>query len=733
MIDPDESPQVQIARQARIIDALIRRATREADLRPSRFAPFRSAIELQGEVWAKTRDLERAESELEALRLDRERARLTLAEAVSAMKGGFALFTDRRLALCNELFRTLIPDLTERIRQGLGLTSYFAALRRSPHIVSTGDGGGLSGVGGAESLSIVIELEDERFFQWSLQRTSARNAVLLLTDISAIARQNRSERAALIDRQAHYLQAAVDHLGAGLCTFTHDGQVVLHNARFADLLGLPPARLVPGTPLARVVALIRARRVLLNDHVIDPELWEPAIDRTGEHRARLRHVSGRILDLHAHPLPDGGFIVDLMDVTLEVRATETLEARVAQRTAELTEANERLRAQSEAQARVEEELRHAKDAAEAAYSSKTRFLAAASHDLLQPISAARLLISSIGARAAGTGLAPSVEHLAQSFESVEQLLQSLLDISRLDSVERALEPAEVALAPLLTAVRRDLAPLAERRGVRLGVVPSEAVVRSDARYLRRSIQNLVANAIQYTEAGGRVLLGCRHRAHAVEIQVHDTGLGISEAELGRIFLEFDRAGQTGRPGGVGLGLSIVERTCRHLNHDLRVTSAPGAGSMFSITAERVAGARPDAPRLIPETGADEASGLIVLLLENDPALLFATTELLERWGAGVLGARSVAEAQARLAEIGTAPDLVLADFHLDGEGTGLDAIAAIRAAAGTALPAILLTGDRSRELAALAAEAGVPLLAKPVDTARLRALVARVPGDEGLP
>ena len=316
---------------------------------------------------------------------------------------------------------------------------------------------------------------------------------------------------------------------------------------------------------------------------------------------------------------------------------------------------------------------------------------------------------------------------------MEQLLQSLLDISRLDSVERALEPAEVALAPLLTAVRRDLAPLAERRGVRLGVVPSEAVVRSDARYLRRSIQNLVANAIQYTEAGGRVLLGCRHRAHAVEIQVHDTGLGISEAELGRIFLEFDRAGQTGRPGGVGLGLSIVERTCRHLNHDLRVTSAPGAGSMFSITAERVAGARPDAPRLIPETGADEASGLIVLLLENDPALLFATTELLERWGAGVLGARSVAEAQVRLAEIGTAPDLVLADYHLDGEGTGMDAIAAIRAAAGTALPAILLTGDRSRELAALAAEAGVPLLAKPVDTARLRALVARVPGDEGLP
>ncbi len=730
MIDPDEPLEAQLARQARIIDALMRRATREADLRPSRFAPFRSAIELQGQVWARTRDLERATSELASLRLDHARAQANLAEAVSALEGGFALFVDRRLELCNELFRMLLPDIAGSIRPGLGLSDYLGLLRQSRAVVRTEDHAARPWVPRDvhdAPLSVVVELTGDRFFQIGLQRTSPRNVVLLQTDISAIVRQNRSEREALIDRQAHYLKAAVEHLDSGLCTFDREGRVMLWNERFRGLMGLPPTGLGEGMSLAEILGTLRGRGLILDRGVPGVGEWYPELLRQGRVRRRLRHASGRVLDLHAHPLPDGGFIVDLADVTLEVRQTEMLEARVAARTAELTEANRRLRAQSRAQAEVEDQLRRARDAAEAAVSSKTRFLAAASHDLLQPISAAKLLIASLSDRARGTAMAPGIEHLQQSFDSIEYLLQALLDISRLDSVERALEPGEVALDPLMRGVVRDQAPLARGRGVRLALVPCGAVVRSDARYLGRSVQNLVVNAIQYTDPGGRVLLGCRRVGDAVRLEVHDTGAGIPEEEQARIFEEFARGGAGAGTGGMGLGLSIVERTCRNLGHALTLRSTPGIGSVFGVTMARVDDPRPvPAPRARPAPpGEDEAAGLIVLLIENDAALQFATTEVLAGWGAGVLTAGSVAGAVARVAEIGGPPDIILADYQLDDGPTGLDAITAARAAAGRDVPAILLTGNRGAALDRAAAAAGVPVMTKPVDTARLKAEIAR--------
>lgn len=748
MIDPDEPPEAQIARQARIIDALVARADREADARPSRFAPFRSAIELQGQVWARTRDLERAASELASLRLDHDRAQANLAEAVSALDGGFALFADGRLELCNELFRMLLPDVAAAIRPGLELSSYLGLIGRSREVVSGQDDAGrallaraVHEAGATAPLSVVVELTGDRFFQVGLQHTSPRNAVLLQTDISAIVRQNRSEREALIDRQAHYLDAAVEHLDSGLCTFDREGHVVVWNERFRTLMSLPLTGLGKGTSLAWIMGTLRARGLILEPGVLEAEGWYRELARRGRVRRRLHHASGRVLDLHAHPLPDGGFIVDLADVTPEVRQTQILEARVADRTAELTRANRRLRAQSRAQGRVEEELRRARDVAQAAVSSKTRFLAAASHDLLQPISAAKLLISSLQGKAAGTGMAQGIEHLAQSFTSIEHLLQALLDISRLDSVERALEPAEVDLGALVGAVVRDQMPLAGGRGVRLGMVGCACTVRSDARYLGRSVQNLVVNAIQYTPPGGRVLVGCRRTGQGVRLEVHDTGPGIAAAEQARIFEEFARGAGEGVPGGMGLGLSIVERTCRNLGHDLSLRSVPGRGSCFAIGMEVAAGDRATPPAIAapepePEPETDEAAGLIVLLVENDAALQFATVELLEGWGAGILVAADVAGARARVAEIGGPPDIVLADYHLDDGPTGLVAIDAVRAAAGGCVPAILLTGNRGAALEAGAARRGVPVLTKPVDIARLRAEIARhatapaVPDDE---
>ncbi|SFD63045.1 hybrid sensor histidine kinase/response regulator [Roseivivax sediminis] len=729
MIDPDVPLETQVARQAKIIDALIRRANREHDLSGSAYSAFQSAVALQGQVWAKTRDLERTESELEVVRSDRERTRRTLTDALAALEGGVALFSEGRLEVCNELFQHLLPDIGARVRPGLSLEDYFEAMAESRHLVSTDRRIHSSltrarhGPVGTSVLSFVIELAQDRWYQINLQRTSADTLVILQTEITGIVRKNRSEKENLIDEQAQYLQAAFEHMGSGICTFSRDGEVILHNTGFRELLGLPFTLLQKGTSLTQILGFIRANGLFQTADLAEVDGWRDRLARHGRLRRRLRHSGGRVLDLHVHPLPDGGFLVDVKDVTLESRATEMLEKRVGERTAELTRANRRLTAQYEAQARVEEELRVAKEAAEAAVSSKTRFLAAASHDLLQPINAAKLLISTLRESAEGTPLSPSLERLDGSFQSIEEILHALLDISRLDSTDGALTPADVCLGTLMQSVIEDQTPVAAKKGVRLDAVPCSAVVRSDQRYLMRSIQNLVVNAIQYTGAGGRVLVGCRRRPGSVVLEVWDTGLGISAHDQTRIFDEFARAENVPFGSGMGLGLSIVERTCRHMGHKVRVRSKPGVGSVFSIEMQVVPGRRMPAADAPDQPPPSETMDRIVLIVENDPDVLFATTQKLESWGASVLAAASTEEALQMVRDIGMAPDIVLADYQLDRGDTGIEAIKAIRAETGVKVPAIMITADRSPELIRKGAEIGFAVLTKPVQLGRLRPLI----------
>ena len=332
-------------------------------------------------------------------------------------------------------------------------------------------------------------------------------------------------------------------------------------------------------------------------------------------------------------LPDGGVLVELEDVTQETRATETLENRVLERTAELTRANARLTEQYDEKARVEEELRLAKERAEAAVSSKTRFLAAASHDLLQPINAAKLLISTLKETVQQTQFTPMVERLEGAFVSTEQLLHSLLDISRLDSDEAdAVTPSVFCLGPMMEGIFADQTALAEQKNVRLSGVPSTMFVRSDRVYLLRSVQNLVVNAIQYTQPGGRVLMGCRRRGDKVTLEVWDTGIGIAHKDQARIFEEFTRAGNVPLGTGVGLGLSVVDRACRHLGHRVWVRSKPGRGSVFSIEMDVVRG---DLPEIVPRGPIYQSSGMpldqIVLVIEMT---LMCSMRLPSGWNVG---------------------------------------------------------------------------------------------------
>ncbi|MAE88365.1 MAG: hybrid sensor histidine kinase/response regulator [Pelagibaca sp.] len=731
MIDPDEPLDIQLARQAKIIDALMRRANRQHEVGSSAYGAFQSAIALQGQIWAKTRDLERTTDELRHARDDTQRMRKNLADAMAAMDGGVALFTAGRLEVCNDIFQALLPDISERLQPGLEIDACFAAMSDSLYLVTvegnfdTALAQARRGRVGASVVSLVIELVGDRWYQINLQRTSAENMVLLLTEITTIVRRNRSEKESLIDRQADYLQAVFENMTSGVCTFSPEGEVMMYNQQFRQLLGLPYTMLQQGSDLHRMLDFVAQHALITEAEDFDIGYWLDRLERQGRLRRRVRHATGRMLDLHAHRLPDGGVLLELKDVTLETRATVMLENRVAERTTELTHANAQLRQQFAEMARVEEELRVAKERAEAAVSSKTRFLAAASHDLLQPINAAKLLIATLKDSAAETRFAPMVDRLDGSFCSIEQLLHSLLDISRLESADRSLTPSDVCLGTLMRSVWEDQTPVAQRKGVQLDVVPSMVFVRSDPVYLLRSIQNLVVNALQYTPEGGRVLVGCRRKGGAVELQVWDTGIGISRKDQKRIFEEFARADNVPLGSGVGLGLSIVDRTCRHLGHRVRVRSKPGIGSVFSVEMEAAAGRH-----AAPQQGCEQTPAVveaemdyIILVIENDPDVLYAFTRKLEQWGASVFAARSAAEALTHVRDMGMAPDILLADYQLDDGETGDRAIAAVRAECGVQVPAIMITADRSNDLLKRGAREGFSVLTKPVQLSRLRPLI----------
>ena len=766
MLDPDDPPEIQVAKQKKIIDALIKRSNRQRDVGPSAFRAFQSALELQQTVAAQSRDLERAATELESARYERERSRRILAEALSSMDGGFALFFEGKLELCNELFRTLLPDIEEIVRPGLGLVQFLHFVSGSRHFVSSDrplagltdglyrggpdggpdgsgpdgngpedvgpeagepqdDGFGVNALGEGGLTSVVIELQGDRWYQMSGQRSADDNLIILMTEITALVRRNRDEKETLIDRQEDYLQAVFLNMNPGICTFSASEEVMMHNGRFPEILGVPENVVDPGTPLTQILSYVVERQLIAIDGRTFGDRWRLEMHKRGSLQRRVRHRGGQVLDIQANRLPDGGFVVEVIDVTLAAQQTELLENRVLERTAELTQANEKLSREYDEKARVEEELRLAKERAEAAVSSKTRFLAAASHDLLQPINAAKLLISTLRETTRETETAAMVERLEGAFGSAEQLLHSLLDISRLESADPdAVTPSDICLRPILQGVFADQTLVAEEKGVVLDLVPSSAFVHSDPVYLLRSIQNLVVNAIQYTAPGGRVIFGCRRRAGKIVLEVWDTGIGIARKDQDRIFEEFARADNVSAGSGMGLGLSVVDRACRLLGHSLSVRSAPGRGSVFSVEMQEVQPqATAKAPRASIEVVDDQRLDYIVLVIENDGRVLDGMTRWLEQWGASVLPASTTSEAIDYVEDMGMPPDIVLADYQLDQDETGIDAVTQLRALTGAEIPAILITADRSKHVYNAAEACDIAVMHKPAELARLRAMI----------
>ena len=458
--------------------------------------------------------------------------------------------------------------------------------------------------------------------------------------------------------------------------------------------------------------------------------------RKGEltgYETRLARADGSLMDVRMNILlrPDANdHVIEafVADVTERKQAqlamqqlNDELEQRVQQRTHELEGLNESLRYEIIEHERTQGELRKARDAAEQANRSKDRYLAAASHDLLQPLNAARLLMATLGDVDLPASARLLVERSHTALESAEDMLSDLLDISRLDQPNLQPEYSDCSVDELLQPLLCEFGSVAEAAGVGLRSRTCAHAVHTDFRLLSRILRNFISNAIRYTESGG-VLVGCRRRGSDLWIEVWDTGRGIDRAHFRQIFQEFNQL-DFGRPGqrrGVGLGLAIVERIARLLKVEVQVRSRLGRGSVFSV---RVPLARqPLVSQQRSSLGAHLAvplQGRRLLVIDNEHMVLQSMQGLLQQWGADVLTAADLEQALSCLQ--GRAPDLALVDYHLDDGRTGLEALAALREQFGPGLPALMITADRTEECRQGARSLGVAVLNKPIKAGKLRA------------
>ncbi|MEH6825974.1 MAG: NahK/ErcS family hybrid sensor histidine kinase/response regulator [Motiliproteus sp.] len=429
-----------------------------------------------------------------------------------------------------------------------------------------------------------------------------------------------------------------------------------------------------------------------------------------------------------------------------------LEQRVNDRTRELSavnnqlsSVNQHLRQEIQERTQIETALQTAKQDAEDANASKDKYLAAASHDLLQPLNAARLLISALQDKSLGAENQLLVERTHEALGGAEALLTDLLDISKLDANAVTADLTLFSAAELISALTSESEPLAQQAGLGFASVNCHAIIRSDSRLLMRILRNFISNAIRYTEQG-RIVLGCRRRGAQLELQVLDTGPGIPADKRQDIFREFHQLSphqlsphhdgaqpsqSFGRSKGVGLGLAIVDRIAKMLDHRIELRSCPGHGSCFSIrvpiatsiTPYKTQRAAPPPPAL----GSD-LTGVRVLVIENEESIRIGMTALLQQWGCEIKTADGITQAQSAYA--GQAPDIILADYHLDQGVTGVDVIEALKQGYPSSQqpipPAIMITADRSDVILKLFQHKGLTRLNKPIKPGKLRALMSHL-------
>ena len=710
----NEMLRQRITKLEKINAALMDRVERSTDLQGSAFTMFETAISLEAMVRDRTQALEEAmgrlataNAELAAANVVADAARRRLRDAIESISEGFALFdADDRLVLCNEAYLGFWPEIAglvdrsptfhdiTRIVADKGLTvgamvapDRWVSDRLARHAIAEG--------------GHVQALADGRWLQVNEIRTSEGGIVGLYTDITEIKAKDARERARELAEKSIVLQTTLDTIPQGVCVYDRNRQLVTWNGPLLQVIGLPADSIASIRTHDGLVETCAARNGPMDDH--QPLAW--LAPGSSDSVTRRNHANGRVIEVRRALMPDGGMVMSFADITEALRSAEALERRVIERTAEMEEA---------------------KIAAEQANLSKTRFLAAASHDLLQPLNAARLFIAALADRKLALPTRALVNQTSTALDSVEDLLEALLEISRLDAGAIQPEITDFRLGGLIDTLRIEFAPLAIAAGLTLEIEPCPYWVKSDVRLVRRILQNFLSNAIRYTPEGRvRVDYAVTDKA-AVRISVKDSGPGIPLEKQAEIFEEFRRLDGTQRIPGKGLGLAIVRRASDMLRHPIELRSSPGEGSCFAILLPLGEAKATDADALQPTPRTRSMHHLRVLVIDNEDQIQRGMQTLLGGWGCEVTVAATPAEACRQAAA--AAPHVVIADFHLDHGQTGDDAVRLVRTEIGRDVPAILISADRSSELKARLDAQNMPLLGKPVKPAQLRALLRTMLG-----
>ncbi len=583
LINPADSPERTAEKLLKITEALMRRVEQVTDDGGAAYAQFQRAAMLEDQVSARTRELEDAlallnqsNARLAEANRETEAARRNLTNAIEAIEEGFALFDARDvLVMCNSRFASHLSDVRDDLKPGLKFDRYIERASRSRDLElpegETPEAWAVRRRQRHQDSHVIfnVRLTRDRWVQVSEHRTPDGGTVILQTDVTDLIRLEREERGRLLDSQAGMIRATLEHISQGVCIFDAEALLVGWNQRLGDLMGVPAHRLRLGLGFQALLA--RFRRDADFGDGLPPgalEAWGGAGPGRQPLAFEITRPPDLILSAFGQEMPDGGFVLSFTDVSAERSAlaalslaNETLEAGVAARTIELEDA-----------------LAHA----ERANASRSRFVAAASHDLLQPLSAAKLFIASAMDETPDAVTRGTLQKAQNALESVDDLLGALLDISNLEVGRVAISVGPVALNRVLDPLRDEFAAIASAKGLDFAVLPSSAVVLSDAGYLRRILQNLIGNAVRYTQTG-RVLVGARRRGGMMRLEVLDTGPGIPEAEQENIFKEFHRLDAPASASqGMGLGLAIVERACAALGHPLALQSEVGRGTQFTV-------------------------------------------------------------------------------------------------------------------------------------------------------
>ncbi|MDZ4791470.1 MAG: PAS domain-containing hybrid sensor histidine kinase/response regulator [Hyphomicrobiales bacterium] len=595
---------------------------------------------------------------------------------------------------------TVFDDYLNRRRAGLGpaLTETgfvdLDAIRFTEQI--------LSGAIGAASARVVMSAALESKL---LSRSAAKE---MLDEASEALRINHS-----------LMRGMLESIPQGLCAFDKRFCITAWNDRFIDIVDLPRNFVCIGLSVSGIISFNSARGELgaegLAEFIVKIKSATPGLK--WPYVYERRRLDGRVIEIVFDRMPEGGYIATYTDVSERHKAAESL-----------VEANEQL------EVRVAERtiaLERAKADAEQANASKTRFLAAASHDLLQPLHAARLFIAALS-----SSLSKKPEHIEQvktardrqreharsagaALLSTEHLLESLLDMSSLDKGIVCVKIQSFHVDILLSQLKVEYSLMAKERGLNLRVVNSSVIIDSDQGLLRRVLQNILTNAIRNT-IKGTILLGCRVQGKHVRIEVWDTGVGIAPQHLDAIFEEFRQLDPPpSAERGIGLGLAIVQRTCELLGHKITVRSQVGQGSVFSVTVPRGWNSPMRAPSKSHHTvWLGGTRPLLVLCVDDEDVILEGTKALLREWGHSCVIAKTAEE--ARNALNWRIPDAVLMDYYVGEHRTGVQILEELQRLWGRSAPTALVTAQRTDLVLREAGERNYDILQKPIKPSVLR-------------